>query len=130
MSAWSINPPSSGTLAFSLRLAPYCRSCPCDRHDLYLPSFKFGYVFQNTGRAGPALCAFGTEAAGLGAAAPVTGADADEHNLSVVDCDASVTVPRLSSIPVLKWESGGYPHAGGKLWTLDLVGSSWLRGQT
>ena len=38
MSAWPINPPSSGTLAFSLRLAPYCRSCPCDRHDLYLPS--------------------------------------------------------------------------------------------
>ena len=38
MSAWSINPPSSGTLAFSLRLAPYCRSCPCDRHDLFLPS--------------------------------------------------------------------------------------------
>ena len=38
MSAWPINPPSSGTLAFSLRLAPYCRSCPCDRHDLFLPS--------------------------------------------------------------------------------------------
>ena len=33
MSAWPINPPSSGTLAFSLRLAPYCRSCPCDRHE-------------------------------------------------------------------------------------------------
>ena len=33
MSAWPINPPSSGTLAFSLRLAPYCRSCPCDRRD-------------------------------------------------------------------------------------------------
>ena len=31
MSAWPINLPSSGTLAFSLRLAPYCRSCPCDR---------------------------------------------------------------------------------------------------
>ena len=43
----------------------------------------------------------------LGAAAPVTGAAADEHNLNVVDCDASVTVPRLSSIPVLKWGSGG-----------------------
>ena len=43
----------------------------------------------------------------LGAAAPVTvGAAADEHNLNVVDCDASVTVPRLSSIPVLKWGSG------------------------
>jgi hypothetical protein len=48
----------------------------------------------------------------LGAAAPVTGAAADEHNLNVVDCDASVTVPRLSSIPVLKWgsASGGYPQ--------------------
>ncbi len=42
--------------------------------------------------------------------APVTGAAADEHNLNVVDCDASATVPRLSSIPVLKWGSGGYPH--------------------
>ena len=42
----------------------------------------------------------------------VTGAAADEHNLNVVDCDASVTVPRLSSIPVLKWgsASGGYPQ--------------------
>ncbi len=40
------------------------------------------------------LC-LGTEAAGLGAAAPVTGAAADEHNLNVADCDASVTVPRL-----------------------------------
>ncbi len=37
----------------------------------------------------------------------VTGAAADEHNLNVVDCDASVTVPRLSSISVL-WGSGGY----------------------
>ena len=37
MNAWPINPPSSGTLAFSLRLAPYCRSCPCDRHDLISP---------------------------------------------------------------------------------------------
>ena len=44
----------------------------------------------------------------LGAAAPVTGAAADEHNLNVVDCDASVTVPRLSFIQVLKWGSGGY----------------------
>jgi hypothetical protein len=43
----------------------------------------------------------------LGAAAPVTGEAADEHNLNVVDCDASVTVPRLASIPVLKWGSGG-----------------------
>ena len=38
MSAGPINPPSSGALAFSLRLASYCRSCPCDRHDLFLPS--------------------------------------------------------------------------------------------
>jgi hypothetical protein len=45
----------------------------------------------------------------LGAAAPVTGAAAHEHDLNVVDCDASVTVPRLSSIPVLKWGSGGTP---------------------
>jgi hypothetical protein len=52
----------------------------------------------------------------LGASAPVTGAAADEHNLDVVDC-ASVTVPRLSSIPVLKWGSGGYPQ----LWTLEWV---------
>jgi hypothetical protein len=45
----------------------------------------------------------------LGASAPVTGAAADEHNLNVVDCDESVTVARLSSIPVLKWGSGGTP---------------------
>ena len=47
----------------------------------------------------------------LGAAAPVTGAAADEHwhNLNVVDCDASVTVPRLV---LTEWGpgSGGYPH--------------------
>ena len=42
----------------------------------------------------------------LGAAAPVTGAAVDEHNLNGVDCDASVTVPRI----VLKWGSGGYPQ--------------------
>ena len=39
----------------------------------------------------------------LGAAAPVTGAAADEYNLNVVDCYASVTVARRSSISV----SGG-----------------------
>ena len=39
----------------------------------------------------------------LGAAAPVTGAAADEYNLNVVDCNASVTVARRSSISV----SGG-----------------------
>jgi hypothetical protein len=50
------------------------------------------------------LC-LGTEAAGVpaGAAAPVTGAATDEYNLNVVDCNASVTVPRRSSISV----SGG-----------------------
>ena len=46
----------------------------------------------------------------LGAAAPVTGAAADEDNLNVVDCDASVTVARRSSISILKWGSGGYPQ--------------------
>ena len=35
--------------------------------------------------------------------APVTGAAADEYNLNVVDCNASVTVARRSSISV----SGG-----------------------
>ena len=39
----------------------------------------------------------------LGAAAPVTGAAADEYNLNVVDCNASVTVARRSCISV----SGG-----------------------
>jgi len=34
----------------------------------------------------------------LGAAAPVTGAAADEYNLNVVDCNASVTVARRFSI--------------------------------
>jgi len=42
---------------------------------------------------GPALCAL----APAGAAAPVTGAAADEYNLNVVDCNASVTVARRSS---------------------------------
>ena len=36
-------------------------------------------------------------------ASPVTGAAADEYNLNVVDCNASVTVARRSSISV----SGG-----------------------
>ena len=63
------------------------------------------YVFQNTGRAGPALCALAPEAAGVpaGTAAPVTGAAADKYTLNVVDCNASVTVARRSSISV----SGG-----------------------
>ena len=43
----------------------------------------------------------------LGAAAPVTGAAADEYNLNVVDCNASVTVARRSSISV----SGQPPEA-------------------
>ena len=40
------------------------------------------------------------ESAGVpaGAAAPVTGAAADEYNLNVVDCNASVTVARRSSL--------------------------------
>ena len=42
----------------------------------------------------------------LGAAAPVTGAAADEYNLNVVDCKASVTVARRSSISVSG--PGGY----------------------
>ena len=53
----------------------------------------------------------------LGAAAPVTGAAADEYNLNVVDCNASVTVARRSrsSISV----SGGLggtvtPRASGR----------------
>jgi len=48
------------------------------------------------------LC-LGTEAGCLGAAVPVTGASADEYDLNVVDCNASVTVARRSSISV----SGG-----------------------
>ena len=44
----------------------------------------------------------------LRAAAPVTGAAADDHNLNVVDCDASVTVARRSSISV----SGGLWYFG------------------
>jgi hypothetical protein len=47
----------------------------------------------------------------LGAAAPVTGAAADEYhdNLNVVDCNASVTVARRSSkFHLSQWGSGGY----------------------
>ena len=47
------------------------------------------------------LC-LGTEAAGV-SVQPPTGAAADEYNLNVVDCNASVTVARRSSISV----SGG-----------------------
>ena len=55
------------------------------------------YVFQNTGRAGPALCALAPRQRVSRCRALVTGAAADEHNLNVVDCNASVTVARLSS---------------------------------
>jgi hypothetical protein len=47
----------------------------------------------------------------LGAAAPVTGAAADEYNLNVVDCNASVTVARRSSISV-SGGLGGTPSLG------------------
>ena len=42
----------------------------------------------------------------LGAAAPVTGAAADEHNLNVVDCNASVTVARPAVLNLSQWGSG------------------------
>jgi hypothetical protein len=42
--------------------------------------------------------------------APVTGAAADEYNLNVVDCDASVTVARLAVLNLSQWGSGGYPQ--------------------
>jgi len=48
--------------------------------------------------------------------APVTGAAADEYNLNVVDCNASVTVARPEVLNLSQWGSGGYPQrAGGKL---------------
>jgi hypothetical protein len=47
----------------------------------------------------------------LGAAAPVTGAAADEYNLNVVDCNVSVTVARRSSISV-SGGLGGTPSLG------------------
>ena len=58
------------------------------------------YVFQNTGRAWPALCVLAPRQRVSRCRALVTGAAADEHNLNVVDCNASVTVARLSSISV------------------------------
>ena len=57
----------------------------------------------------------GSGCLGHGAAAPVTGAAADEYNLNVVDCNASVTVARRSSTGISV--SGGWgvpPAAGGK----------------
>ena len=66
------------------------------------PPLGIFFLYVNT--VDCTLC-LGTEAAGVclgiqysvGAAAPVTGAaaDSDEYNLNVVDCNASVTVPRL-----------------------------------
>ena len=43
--------------------------------------------------------------------APVTGAAADEYNLNVVDCNASVTVARPAVLNLSQWArgSGGYP---------------------
>ena len=69
MSAWPINPPSSGTLAFSLRLAPYCRSCPCDRHDLYLPSIPAS--LQTLGRC-ECVATFAPAPLGLRIISPLT----------------------------------------------------------
>ena len=56
-----------------------------------------------------ALCALGTEAASVPVKqAPVTGAAADgEYNLNAVDCNASVTVARRSSISVSEGTPGG-----------------------
>jgi hypothetical protein len=45
----------------------------------------------------------------LCAAAPVTGAAADEHNLNVVDCNASVTVARRSFKFISGLARGGTP---------------------
>jgi hypothetical protein len=52
----------------------------------------------------------------LGAAAPVTGAAADEYNLNVVDCNASVTVARRSSISV-RGGLGGTPSRRRQTWS-------------
>ena len=41
---------------------------------------------------------------------PVTGAAADEYNLNVVDCNASVTVARPAVLNLSQWGSGGYPQ--------------------
>ena len=45
--------------------------------------------------------------------APVTGAAADEYNLNVVDCNASVTVARPKVLNLSQWGSGGYPQLPG-----------------
>ena len=65
----------------------------------------------------------------LGAAAPVTGEAADEHNLNVVDCDASVTVPGTpvfhSSPEVGVW---GYPQRQPEANVKDVYGFPWSPG--
>jgi hypothetical protein len=69
------------------------------------PSAKmtyYGLRISEYRRAEPALCALARGSECFGAAL-VTGAVADEYNLNVVDCNASVTVARRSSISV----SGG-----------------------
>ena len=90
-----------------------CRSaCPPNAHGLpqnfvlfYDVTFPTLYVFQN-----------GTEAAGVSVPPPLSPGRPHEHNLNVVDCDASVTVPRLSSIPVLRvWGVPQPPEANGVL---------------
>ena len=47
--------------------------------------------------------------------APVTGAAADEYNLNVVDCTASVTVARPAVLNLSQWGSGGYPMPEAKM---------------
>ena len=42
--------------------------------------------------------------------APVTGAAADEYNLNVVDCNASVTVARPAVLNLSQLGSGGFPQ--------------------
>jgi hypothetical protein len=58
---------------------------------------------KNTGRHG-ALCALAPRPA------QVTGAAADEYNLNVVICNASVTVARPAVLNLSQWGPGGYPQ--------------------
>ena len=51
----------------------------------------------------------------LGAAAPVTGAAADEYNLNVVDCNASVTVARPAVLPNCQCSACSGRSRGGEL---------------
>jgi hypothetical protein len=60
-----------------------------------------------------------TESAGVpaGAAAPVTGAAADEYNLNVVDCNTSVTgtvALRHAGLPSQSVGVWGYPAPSGR----------------